>query len=80
VIECIGCGCTDEAACEGGCSWSLINDEAGLGICSSCFDAFDDPVARLAEAAAGEAPRWEDDSEDARESPLILPGDPEYHL
>ncbi len=29
-------GCTDEAACEGGCSW--IEDPAGIGdLCSSCL-------------------------------------------
>jgi hypothetical protein len=31
---CIGCGCTDECACEGGCSW-LVND-GRVGVCSCC--------------------------------------------
>ncbi len=78
--ECIGCGCTDDEACDGGCSWALLNDEAGMGICTNCIEAFDDPQARLAEAAAGAAPRWEDDSEeDVDAGGLILPGDPEYY-
>lgn len=34
---CIGCGCSDSAACEGGCSWSVrAVDLIGPGICSSC--------------------------------------------
>jgi len=33
---CIGCGCTDLQACEGGCHWLLIDRRCGRGICSSC--------------------------------------------
>jgi hypothetical protein len=32
---CMFCGCTDSAACEGGCSW--INDEQNW--CSACADS-----------------------------------------
>lgn len=28
--ECIGCGCTEKRACEGGCSW------AREGLCTRC--------------------------------------------
>lgn len=71
---CIGCGCTDEDACPGGCSWLRVDEAAGAGVCSNCPDFLDDfdagdrsgeygPVEP--ERAAGE---------------LILPGDPEFHL
>lgn len=79
VTECIGCGCTDEQACEGGCAWVLVDEASGLGVCSRCEEAFDDPHERLAEAALGFAPRWEADDE-RRPGELILPGDPEFHL
>lgn len=31
-MRCVGCGCTDERACEGGCSWASTKPS----ICSSC--------------------------------------------
>jgi hypothetical protein len=31
---CIGCGCTDDCACEGGCSW--VAENVGVGLCSTC--------------------------------------------
>jgi hypothetical protein len=38
VVRCRLCGCTDEAACEGGCSW--VEDPAGEGdLCSACLPA-----------------------------------------
>lgn len=33
---CRCCGCTDSAACLGGCSWVLVDRERKVGICSSC--------------------------------------------
>jgi ParB/RepB/Spo0J family partition protein len=36
VATCIGCGCTDDHACEGGCSWVRIDRESGKGVCSKC--------------------------------------------
>jgi hypothetical protein len=76
--ECIGCGCTDVECCDGGCQWAHVTGD--FGICSNCVDAFDDPVARLSEATAGGAPRWENDDGDEYDddSGLILPGVPEY--
>ena len=36
VPHCRICGCTDERACEGGCSW--VPDPLGLGdLCSACL-------------------------------------------
>jgi ParB family chromosome partitioning protein len=38
VPTCRKCGCTDEEACEGGCSW--VDDPEGLGdLCSACTAA-----------------------------------------
>ncbi len=37
MLICIGCGCTDQHACAGGCSW-IVRD-AGVGVCSSCSQA-----------------------------------------
>lgn len=34
--RCTGCGCTDEVACIGGCSWVKLDPETGKGICSNC--------------------------------------------
>lgn len=32
-LKCIGCGCTDERACPGGCSWATTTPP----ICSNCI-------------------------------------------
>jgi hypothetical protein len=57
MITCIGCECDDYNACvdlDGvPCHWVIICGD--IGICSSCEDKFDNPEARLREAAAGEA-------------------------
>lgn len=36
VTTCIGCGCDDMYACDGGCSWLRVDRGAGLGVCSEC--------------------------------------------
>ena len=46
VAHCIGCGCHDFAACwdeKTGrpCHWKRLDNEAGLGVCSSCPDAIE---------------------------------------
>jgi hypothetical protein len=41
-LRCTCCGCTDEQACEGGCSWLI---RAPVAICSACA-----PGARLKRA------------------------------
>lgn len=33
---CSGCGCTDDRACAGGCSWLAVDRVARTGICSNC--------------------------------------------
>jgi len=35
-ITCIGCGCTDDNACPGGCYWIKKSEKYGLGLCSLC--------------------------------------------
>ena len=44
--ECVACGCTDRASCEGGCFWTyrfsidhplgMTHPLAGFGLCSRC--------------------------------------------
>lgn len=34
-VVCLMCGCTDERACDVGCSW--VWSQAGLGLCSACW-------------------------------------------
>lgn len=33
-MHCIACGCTEDRACPGGCSWVTVNPPK----CSACFD------------------------------------------
>jgi hypothetical protein len=33
---CIGCGCTDQRACIGGCHWLRVDYAKGRGVCSTC--------------------------------------------
>jgi hypothetical protein len=35
---CRACGCDDEEACEGGCSWLLLDLDTPSGICSRCAE------------------------------------------
>ena len=39
--ECFGCGCTETNACTSkgeNCHWLVLDNELGLGVCSSCPD------------------------------------------
>lgn len=36
VSRCIGCGCTDDHACYGGCWWHVVCRAIGRGVCSRC--------------------------------------------
>lgn len=36
VSTCIGCGCTDNQACDGGCEWLAVDRVTKRGVCSSC--------------------------------------------
>jgi hypothetical protein len=33
-MKCVGCGCTDERACDGECSWAMD------GICTRCISIY----------------------------------------
>src|SRR5690606_4335780 len=36
---CIGCGCTETDACEGGCAWlaeGVDEDDRSIGVCTEC--------------------------------------------
>ncbi len=33
---CLGCGCTDSRACDGGCGWVLVDRRRGIGVCTAC--------------------------------------------
>jgi len=78
---CIGCGCDDDHACEGGCSWLRIDRDEYVGVCSSCpqFEARWDAGERdLSEAAMDHMAELAA-AEDLPEEPsLILPGDVTY--
>jgi hypothetical protein len=38
VATCIGCACTDEKACAGGCHWERVDRAAKIGVCSNCTE------------------------------------------
>lgn len=42
--KCKVCGCTDDRACEGGCSWATLDRNGKKGVCSNCVGK---PVKRL---------------------------------
>jgi hypothetical protein len=63
MTTCIGCGCTDDAACEGGCSWLRLDEENRHGICSSCPEFVDG---------------WDGLEDPAPAPSILLPGDAEY--
>jgi hypothetical protein len=71
VTTCIGCGCTDDQACEGGCSWALESQVAPIGVCTNCTEMYGE-----IELSTAEAEYFADSEPD--DSGLILPGDPEY--
>lgn len=37
-LACIGCGCTEDNACEGGCAWLAVDKKRNVGVCSSCAE------------------------------------------
>ena len=41
VATCFVCGCRDDVACPGGCSWSDDLEADGLDVCSSCVELRD---------------------------------------
>jgi hypothetical protein len=61
-MQCIGCGCTEERACVGGCHWVSVNPP----VCSSCDEAsrkvdsgfFNQERCRASDIGAVHAPIW----------------------
>lgn len=41
IASCIGCGCDDRHACDGGCWWLEVDYAAGLGVCNRCVEHLD---------------------------------------
>jgi hypothetical protein len=78
---CIGCGCDDDHACEGGCSWLRIDRDESLGVCSSCAHveaAWDSGERDLSDAAMEHAAEIAAEDDVPAEPSLILPGDVTY--
>jgi ParB family chromosome partitioning protein len=48
--ECVQCGCMDSMACEGGCSWLVVNRDERIGVCSSCASSEEEAQQILVEA------------------------------
>jgi len=69
--ECLGCGCSDDGACDGGCEWLRFDYDLGLGVCSNCPEEVAHFDAIAAEDSA--APSFDREPES-----LLLPGDAEY--
>jgi hypothetical protein len=88
MTACIGCGCTDEEACEGGCFWVAKSPSQLAGACSSCCESGLIAVRglELAQELIEVENEWiadqisigADYADIERDPRLILPGDPEY--
>lgn len=65
IAHCIGCGCSDFAACEDErtgepCHWLAVDYEAGRGVCSACPEE----MARWAEGNRELAVPLDEDEDD----------------
>jgi hypothetical protein len=50
VAKCIGCNCTDIAACDtiiGPCFWIKVDYKAGIGVCSECEHKIEEYKTRI---------------------------------
>jgi hypothetical protein len=36
IARCVGCACSDEKRCPGGCTWSRVDRYSRMGVCSRC--------------------------------------------
>ena len=90
MTQCIACGCTDDDACEGGCSWIAVGTDELAGLCSACGlgaigavdidEAIDACEQTEQEWAVERADQYALDQDQRNEgSGLILPGDDEYY-
>ncbi len=77
IAECVGCGCTDDCACEDGCRWLRVDYEVGLGVCSMCPEMVDTwDAGERKPFDAEEIRRARPPESDVPE--ILLPGDPEW--
>lgn len=76
VPTCRVCGCTDMAACDGGCSW--VEDPDGGDLCSACLTQLDEPGEDdIADMEGMAEPHPEDKGNGAdEEDDDLLPGEP----
>jgi hypothetical protein len=86
MTTCIGCGCEDDNACKGGCSWLAKSMSGRAGLCSSCGlgEIGAVTIDEAVEVCEEQELEWladqasiEVDYEDAEPS-LLLPGDPGF--
>lgn len=81
VATCIGCGCDDDHACVGGCSWVRIDRIACVGVCAACLadvPRWDAGDRSMAEDAPLDGVDLEDMPLADDDAGLILPGDYEF--
>jgi ParB/RepB/Spo0J family partition protein len=52
VATCVICGCTDDEACDGGCSWMVVDRESGRGVCNTHSLTLREAEAKLEEEEA----------------------------
>jgi len=50
--QCIRCGCTDSQACDEGCAWTVVDYEAGVGVCDACESSLEGATEALADWTA----------------------------
>ncbi len=54
VATCIGCGCTDDHACDtvlGPCFWIKVDYKAGIGVCSECGHKLEEYEKRMEQSS-----------------------------
>jgi hypothetical protein len=85
MTTCIGCSCTDDEACDGGCYWIAKSPSELAGACSTCCESGLIAVRglELAQELLDAEVEWtdkpdQDYSEATRDERLILPGHPEF--
>jgi hypothetical protein len=55
-LKCIGCGCTDDRACPGGCHWTSVSPPK----CSACIDGGRLSIGRRDKSPATHCPSMPD--------------------
>lgn len=85
MTTCIICSCTDDNACDGGCSWIALSPGELAGLCSACglgaigavtIDEANDECEQVEREWIADQPAIRAEYEAAER--LILPGDPAF--